>query len=168
MHVEQALVGKPLCKILCGGFEGKGLPFCDFRGIGGPSTWNLERFDALAHEVRAHVARFTSAPAGGSPPLRSRPVRPPTTADQATSATEKDADAAVAAQRTAAERQAALRQQTEQQQWRRQRDGGSTGEEPPGGQEQRPGFPFTLVRALNTVLYQRQGYQRMARHGTPQ
>lgn len=30
------------------------------------------------------------------------------------------------------------------------------------------GFPFTLVAALNLVLYQRQGYKHMARHGTPQ
>ncbi len=30
------------------------------------------------------------------------------------------------------------------------------------------GFPFTLIGALNSVLYQRQGYRRMVRHGTPQ
>lgn len=127
------------------------------RGVGSPSTWDLNRFELLAQEV---LSCLPAADDGAR-----RPHRPLPDSNQS-SMGQSDSKAAVRQQTPPAEDCGSKPLQNDassEAQPASDSSGGDWKLTGPGA-----GFPFTLVAALNLVLYQRQGYKHMARHGTPQ
>ncbi len=150
-----------------------------------PTTWSLQRFDALADEVTQLLFLRSSSqasPGSGSdapPRLLSRPQLPkvdrkgfPQPLQAGGSALSSGAvDAAAAA--VAAARQQALRKLAAAQ---ADAVASSRSDVAPSGRGGSAGgnsgddgssFPFGLVSAINSVLYDRHGYTRMPRHGDP-
>lgn len=138
--------------------------FCSLhRGIGSPSTWDLHRFELIAQEVLSYLPTSSNG-AGTAADQAGLPSRQPSERSLSSGAP-ADSDAAAAAHSPA---DAASRAPDLEDVHAPQQQQNSSGSDGRSTADLGAGFPFTLVAALNAVLYQRQGYKRMARHGTPQ
>lgn len=140
-----------------------------FRGIGTPSTWDLSRFESIADEVLSHLRSLGNG-AGGSPSpapdaAQLSPADAQASSHWSTSGSADGSAEAAAAVPTAQPDGAADRAENVEGETPQQIRGNGSGTAAANLSTE---FPFTLVGALNAVLYQRQGYRRMARHGTPQ
>jgi hypothetical protein len=129
------------------------------RGVGSPSTWDLNRFELLAQEV---LSCLPTADNGAEP--SARPL--PDSSDP--SSAQPDGRAPVPWQSRLDQNSSSQAAQTSAASEPQPSSDGSVGSSNGVSADNGAGFPFTLVAALNAVLYQRQGYKRMARHGTPQ
>jgi hypothetical protein len=127
------------------------------RGVGSPSTWDLNRFELLAQEVLSCLPTAED--------VVRRPDRPLAESNQSSMA-QSDSKAAVHQQAATAEECSSETLRNGASPDAQPASGSSGGDREPA--DPGAGFPFTLVAALNLVLYQRQGYKHMARHGTPQ
>lgn len=134
------------------------------RGIGSPSTWDLHRFELIAQEVLSYLP--ASGNGGDTAANDSASSSRQPTEGSHVGISPADSEAAAAAQPPAStdsqppESEGSGAPQLQQS--------SSSGRDYGSAADLGSGFPFTLVGALNSVLYQRQGYKPMARHGTPQ